>query len=58
MNKASKVRAICEKRNLYKNKSGTFFQFLPNDIMDQILTSTIHKEIIKGVELVLYNPLG
>ena len=51
MNKASKVRAICEKRNLYKNKSGTFFQFLPNDIMDQILTSTIHKEIIKGVEL-------
>lgn len=45
------VRAICEKRNLYKNNSGTFFQYLPNDLMDKILTSTIHKEIIKGVEL-------
>lgn len=43
-----RVRAICEKRNLYKNKSGTFFQFLPNELMDKILMNEIVKNINKG----------
>ena len=46
VSKAEKVRAICEKRNIYKSNSETFFKFLPNEIIDGIMVKAVNKEIV------------
>ena len=43
--KAEKIKAICEKRNIYKSNSNTIFKYLPNDLIDKINIEAINKEV-------------